>query len=103
MIDNITCNIPNSDGFVWHTFDDKPCKGQDVLVWFEYFRYGAYNRKFQTYGIVKYPYVTLINGSTGWEQLRVLAWAELPKPFIETKKSKKLALTIKNNYGEDDK
>jgi hypothetical protein len=44
----------------------------------------------------------LINSETGWQELRVLAWAELPDPFVETKESKKLALSEDNNYGEEE-
>ena len=103
MVDINTCDVPKFDALTWHTFDKKPKYGQYILVWYEYFRYGSYNRKFQTYGLVHYPYVTLINNETGWQKLRVLAWAELPDPFAATKESKKLALSEDNNYGEEDR
>lgn len=60
--------------------DYLPMDGKNVLCWYEYFRYGEYNRMFQTYGI-GYQY----NGSWGGEvsngtKAKVLAWRELPKP-----------------------
>ena len=63
-----------------------PDEGQDVLVWFEYFRYGNYNRLFKTMGI-SYVYngkwSGFVNGSSGWSQLRIIAWQPLPEPFKE--------------------
>ena len=36
----------------WISVKDRlPEEGQDVLVWYEYFRYGEYNCIYQTYGI----------------------------------------------------
>lgn len=35
----------------WTSAKGRPPKdGVDVLCWYEYFRYGSYNRMFQTYG-----------------------------------------------------
>ena len=53
----------------------------DVLCWYEYFRFGNYNRMFQTYGIGHY----FRDGHWGGEvsngqQTRVLAWMPLPEP-----------------------
>jgi len=56
----------------------------DVLVWFEYFRYGDYNCFYQTYGIGDYSteYDSwMINHETGWHKLRVIAWMPLPEPW----------------------
>ena len=56
----------------------------DVLVWFEYFRYGNYNRLYQMYGIGSYSsqYDSwLINQETGWNELKVFAWMPLPEPY----------------------
>lgn len=56
---------------------------QDVLVWFEYFRYGDYNCMYSTYGIGNYSsrYDSwLINHETGWKDLHVFAWMPLPEP-----------------------
>ena len=59
---------------------------EDVLVWFEYFRYGDYNRLYQTHGIGDYSseYDSwMINHESGWSKLRVFAWMPLPKPYRE--------------------
>ena len=58
----------------------------EVLVWFEYFRYGEYNRLHQTYGIGEYfeNYDSwLIDHETGWQKLRVIAWMPLPESYSE--------------------
>lgn len=63
--------------------DALPDSAEDVLVWFEYFRYGEYNCLYQTYGIGNYfshHDNWLIDKSTGWRDLRVIAWMPLPKP-----------------------
>ena len=61
-----------------------PEEGQDVLVYFEYFRYGSYNRLFKTIGI-SYTYngdwSGFVNGSCGWSQLSILAWQPLPESY----------------------
>lgn len=57
---------------------------EDVLVWFEYFRYGDYNRLYQTHGIGDYSseYDSwMINHESGWSKLRVFAWMSLPEPY----------------------
>ena len=64
----------------WVLADEKlPPDGQDVLCWYEYFRFGSYHQMFQTYGI-GYQY----NGMWGGEvvqgqKARVLAWIPLPE------------------------
>ena len=58
----------------------------DVLVWFEYFRYGNYNRLYQSHGIGNYSkqYDSwTVNHETGWQDLRVFAWRPLPEPYTE--------------------
>lgn len=61
-----------------------PEDGTDVIVWFEYFRYGEYNRLFQTTGI-SYMYdgkwSGFVNGQSGWNQLSIIAWQPLPEPY----------------------
>lgn len=65
----------------WVLTDEKlPPEGQDVLCWYEYFRFGEYNRMYQTFGI-GYQF----NGNWGGEvvqgqKAKVLAWMPLPKP-----------------------
>ena len=58
---------------------------QDVLCWYQYFRYGNYNRLWQTYGI-GFQY----NGNWGGEvstgrDTKVLFWMPLPEPPKEDK------------------
>lgn len=70
--------------------DVLPENGKYVLCWYEYFRYGEYNRMFKTYGI-GYHY----NGFWGGEvsngtKAKVLAWRELPDPPRMEKKNDKL-------------
>lgn len=57
-----------------------PEHDEKVLCWYEYFRYGNYNRMYQTYGIG-----FCINGMWGGEvsngvKCRVIAWQPLPEP-----------------------
>lgn len=65
----------------WVLTDEKlPPDGQEVLCWYEYFRYGAFNRIYQTYGIG-----FQFNGNWGGEvangkSAKVLAWMPLPPP-----------------------
>ena len=71
----------------WILCEDRlPEEGVKVLVWFEYFRYGEYNRLFQTIGI-SYTYngqwSGFVNDSSGWDKLSILAWQPLPEPYHE--------------------
>lgn len=65
----------------WIDVNEKlPENWDDVLCWYEYFRYGDYNRMYQTYGIG-----FCINGMWGGEvsngvKCRVIAWQPLPEP-----------------------
>ena len=58
-----------------------PEEDTNVLCWYEYFRYGNYNKMYQTYGVGTYF------GRFGWagditgEQARVIAWMPLPEPY----------------------
>lgn len=57
-----------------------------VLVWFEYFRYGNYNKMYSTYGfgyVVGGKFSNMINGASGWRNLNVIAWKPLPEPYKE--------------------
>ena len=56
----------------------------DVLVWFEYFRYGEYNCLYQTLGIgytFNGEWSSFVNGQTGWHKLKIIAWQPLPAPY----------------------
>ena len=61
-----------------------PESKEDVLVWFEYLRYGEYDcLLYQTYGIgnyIKNYDDWMINHETGWDQLLVIAWMPMPEP-----------------------
>lgn len=65
----------------WIPADEElPPEGVDVLCWYEYFRYGSYNRMYQTFGI-GYQF----NGNWGGEvaqgrNAKVFAWMPLPEP-----------------------
>lgn len=63
-----------------------PEDGINVLVWFEYFRYGDYNRLFRKIGIsytYKGEWSGFVNGQSGWKQLKIIAWMPLPEPYKE--------------------
>ena len=65
--------IPASERF--------PKDFEDVLVWFEYFRYGESNRLYQMIGIsyvLNGKWSGFVNGSSGWRDLRIIAWMPLP-------------------------
>lgn len=73
----------------WIACEDRlPEDETKVLVWFEYFRYGEYNRLFQTIGI-SYMYdgkwSGFVNGESGWNELRIIAWQPLPQPYKSDK------------------
>ncbi len=57
---------------------------ENVLVWFEYFRFGEYNRLYQTMGISYMFYEEwsgFINGESGWRDLKIIAWQPLPDQY----------------------
>ena len=72
-----TLTSPNK----WVSVEERlPENYTDVLCWYEYFRYGDYNRMYQTYGIGY-----CINGQWGGEvsngtKCKVLYWQPLPTP-----------------------
>ncbi len=55
---------------------------EQVLVWYEYFRYGEYNCMFQTFGIGYH-----IDGFWGGDEARCIAWQPLPEPYKEDKEN----------------
>lgn len=57
-----------------------PEEGEEVLVWYEYFRYGDYNCMFQTYGI-GYQYDGHWSGDVNGRKARCIAWRPLPEPY----------------------
>lgn len=79
------CDLHDAEGKIpkWVSVNERlPEKYKDVLVWFEYYRYGEYNRLFQTHGIGTYcgESCWMINHETGWQKLQVIAWQPLPTP-----------------------
>lgn len=69
------CNvswIPVEDGL--------PEDGEKVLVWYEYFRYGEYNRMFQTHGI-GWQYDGHWSGDVSGTKARCIAWRPLLEPY----------------------
>lgn len=68
----------------WIPADEElPPEGVDVLYWYEYaryFRYGSYNRMYQTFGI-GYQFNGHWSGEAAQGQnAKVLAWMPLPEP-----------------------
>lgn len=65
----------------WISVNDRlPPNDDEVLCWYEYYRYGEYNDMYQTYGIGY-----CIAGHWGGEvsigtDCRVIAWMPLPEP-----------------------
>ena len=67
----------------WISVEDRlPTDNRDVLCWYEYFRYGSYNRMYQTYGIGHYnKSIDFWGGEvSNGEKCRVIAWTPLPLP-----------------------
>ena len=60
--------------------DGLPEGGEKVLVWYEYFRYGEYNRMFQTHGI-GWQYDGHWSGDVSGTKARCIAWRPLPEPY----------------------
>lgn len=55
-----------------------------VLCWYEYFRYGKYNKLHRTYGIAQYFKDNwFVDG--GCSDIKVLAWTPLPEPPEEVR------------------
>lgn len=86
-IETLSSKVVNANNYNggWIPCSDKlPEGGVDVIVCFEYFRYGRYNRLFRTIGI-SYTYngkwSGFVNGTSGWDQLTILAWMPLPKLY----------------------
>lgn len=59
-----------------------PKEGEEVLVWYEYDRYGDYNCRWQTCGLGWQRNAHFYVDNDGFKP-RVIAWCELPKPYSE--------------------
>ncbi len=79
-LDNLK-NAPAVSVPQWISVKDRlPEDGEHVLIWYEFFRYGAYNRMFQTYEI-GYQFNGFWSGVNPLGQkARVFAWMPLPEP-----------------------
>ena len=86
-VDEIAKELAEQHNNGWIPCSERlPEEGEDVLVWFEYFRYGEYNGLYQTTGIGyvwKGDWSGFVNGSSGWHQLRIIAWQPLPPAYKE--------------------
>lgn len=60
--------------------DGLPENGVNVLCWYEYFRYGSYNRMFRTYGIGYQYNGNWAGDAASGHKARVLAWMPFPDP-----------------------
>ena len=57
-----------------------PEEWEKVIVWYEYFRYGDYNRMYETYGI-GWQYGGHWAGDVSGTKARCIAWRPLPEPY----------------------
>ena len=89
LLDNgVTFVTETNVGSKWIPASELPETDNEVLVWFEYFRYGSYNRLFRTIGIgctFRGEWSGFVNGESGWRDLKILAWMPLPEPPKEGK------------------
>lgn len=72
----------------WIPVEEKlPEEYKQVLCWYEYFRYGDYNRMYKTYGVGFYG-DGFWGGDISGIKARVIAWQPLPKQYRKTKHTK---------------
>ena len=68
----------------WISVDILPPNDEDVLVYFEYFRYGdGYNRLVKEVGIASTfegEWTEFVNYTGGLRDLKIIAWKPLPEP-----------------------
>ncbi len=68
-----------SDGWI-PVEEQLPEAGEKVLVWYEYFRYGEYNRMYETYGI-GWQYFGHWSGDVSGTKAKCIAWSPLPELY----------------------
>ena len=78
--------INDNDG--WLT-DNLPEDFQYVLIWYEYYRYGSYNRMYETYGIAYQIQGKWYGVEALGFKAKVLAWQPLPQPYERADKKVK--------------
>lgn len=65
----------------WVPVDERlPEDGEKVLAWYEYFRYGEYNRMYETYGI-SWQYDGHWSGDVSGTKAKCIAWRPLPETY----------------------
>lgn len=81
-IEEVLRAVPATPVPQWISVKDRlPEDGENVLIWYEYYRYGSYNRMYTTYEIA-YQFNGHWSGagdSLG-QKARVFAWMPLPEP-----------------------
>ena len=63
-----------------------PDEYEKVLVWYEYYRFGAYNCMYESYGI-GYQYDGRWSGDVQGVNARSIAWQPLPEPYKPERKT----------------
>lgn len=70
----------NNNDWIPVSSGNLPEEGEDVLVWYEYFRYGDYNSMYETYGIGSY-FEGHWFGDVSGKSARCIAWMPLPEKY----------------------
>lgn len=72
--------LKNKKNDGWIPVEERlPEEWEKVIVWYEYFRYGDYNRMYETYGI-GWQYGGHWAGDVSGTKARCIAWHPLPEP-----------------------
>lgn len=80
-VERITEIIHNHMNDGWIPVEERlPEEWEKVIVWYEYFRYGEYNRMYETYGI-GWQYDGHWAGDVSGTKARCIAWQPLPEPY----------------------